>query len=69
MRGVMVEFLADCESGSPVPDEMVGSWDRIVSAIKVAGWIPKLVHNWRVGMSGHVRESMPFSDPVVLLET
>jgi hypothetical protein len=62
MRGVMVEFLADCEPGSPVPDEIVG-------AIKVAGWIPKLVHNRRVGMSDHVRESMPFPDPVVLLET
>jgi hypothetical protein len=37
------------------------------------GWpaLPPLASNvnWGVGMSGHVREPMPSSDPVVLLET
>src|SRR5215813_875207 len=43
-RGVLQQFLAHCEPGSPVALETVGNWYWIVDEIERAGCLPKLVH-------------------------
>ncbi len=43
-RGMVREFLARCERGSPVAVETMGSWYWIVDEIEAAGCVPRLVH-------------------------
>jgi transposase len=43
-RGALQQFLARCESGSPVAVETIGNWYWIVDEIEAAGCVPKLVH-------------------------
>jgi transposase len=43
-RGALTEFLATCESGSPVAVETIGNWYWIVDEIEAAGMKPQLVH-------------------------
>lgn len=43
-RGVLRQFLAGCEPGSPVAVETIGSWYWIVDEIEGAGDRPQLVH-------------------------
>jgi transposase len=43
-RGMLRQFLARCERGSPVAVETMGSWYWIVDEIEAAGCVPRLVH-------------------------
>ena len=43
-RGVLQQFLARCEPGSPVAVETIGNWYWIVDEIEAAGCLPRLVH-------------------------
>ncbi len=43
-RGAIQQFLAGCETGSPVAVETVGNWYWIVDEIEAAGMVPHLVH-------------------------
>jgi len=42
--GAIGQFLAQCEPGSPVALETMGSWYWIVDEIEKAGMIPRLTH-------------------------
>lgn len=42
--GAIRQFLAQCEPGSPVALETMGSWYWIVDEIEKAGMIPRLTH-------------------------
>ena len=44
VRGMLCQFLARCERGSPVAVETLGNWYWIVDEIEAAGCVPKLVH-------------------------
>lgn len=43
-RGMLRQFLARCERGSPVAVETIGTWYWIVDEIEAAGCVPRLVH-------------------------
>jgi transposase len=42
--GAIQDLLADCEKGSPVAVETIGSWYWIINEIEAAGMQPRLVH-------------------------
>lgn len=44
VRGAIQQFLMQCEPGSPVAVETLGSWYWIVDEIEKAGMVPRLTH-------------------------
>lgn len=42
--GAVTAFLRECDAGSPVAIESIGSWYWMVDEIEAAGMVPRLVH-------------------------
>ncbi len=57
-KGTLIEFLAQCEPGSPVAVETIGNCYWITDEIEAAGMVPRLVHAGRAkGMMSSVNKT------------